>query len=68
MEAFKSSSIYKGPDAGTHEAIVEAALDLAELKPGETFVDLGFGDGRMLFAAAKRGAVAMGVEDSTRPL
>jgi membrane protease YdiL (CAAX protease family)/SAM-dependent methyltransferase len=41
---------------------VEAALDLAGLKPGETFVDLGFGDGRMLFAAARRGASAMGVE------
>ena len=41
---------------------MEAALDLAGLKPGETFVDLGFGDGRMLFAAARRGASAMGVE------
>ena len=41
---------------------MEAALDLAGLKPGEVFVDLGFGDGRMLFAAARRGALAMGVD------
>jgi len=62
MKVLKPSSVYKAPFAETPEAMVEAALDLAGLKPGETFVDLGFGDGRMLFAAAGRGAVAMGVE------
>ena len=54
--------IYKAPFSETPSALVEAALDLAGLKQGETFVDLGFGDGRMLFAAARRGALAMGVE------
>lgn len=43
---------------------VEVALDLAELKPGETLIDLGSGDGRVLIAAAKRGANAIGYEVS----
>ncbi len=43
---------------------IEAALDLAELKAGETLIDLGSGDGRVLLAAAKRGATAIGYEVS----
>jgi hypothetical protein len=42
--------------------IVEAMLDLAVLKPGETLIDLGSGDGRIVLAAARRDAEAMGVE------
>jgi SAM-dependent methyltransferase len=38
------------------------ALDLLELKPGQTFVDLGCGDGRMLALAASRGLNAVGYE------
>jgi hypothetical protein len=41
---------------------VERMLDFAELKAGETLVDLGSGDGRIVLAAAKRGAVARGIE------
>jgi SAM-dependent methyltransferase len=41
---------------------VERMLDFAELKPGETVVDLGSGDGRIVLAAAKRGANARGIE------
>jgi Methyltransferase domain len=44
-----------------HERI-EQALDLAQLRTGERFVDLGCGDGRVLLAAANRGAVVTGVE------
>lgn len=40
----------------------EAALDLLDLKPGQTFIDLGCGDGTMLKAAAKRGLVVVGYE------
>lgn len=40
----------------------EAALDLAGLKPGETIIDLGSGDGTVLLAAARRGATAIGYE------
>jgi SAM-dependent methyltransferase len=40
----------------------EAALALADLKPGQTIIDLGSGDGRLLKAAAKRGLNAIGYE------
>ena len=39
---------------------VERMLDFAEVKAGETLVDLGSGDGRIVLAAAKRGANARG--------
>jgi SAM-dependent methyltransferase len=39
-----------------------AALDLAQLHAGQTLVDLGSGDGRLLMAAAQRGAHAIGYE------
>jgi hypothetical protein len=38
------------------------ALDLLGLKPGQTFVDLGSGDGRLLSLAASRGLQAVGYE------
>lgn len=37
-------------------------LDLADLKPGQTLVDLGSGDGRLLREVAKRGVRAVGYE------
>lgn len=41
---------------------VEIALDLAALHPGQTLLELGSGDGRVLLAAAKRGYIAVGYE------
>jgi len=41
---------------------IERALDVARLRPGERFVDLGCGDGRVLLAAARRGADVTGIE------
>jgi SAM-dependent methyltransferase len=41
---------------------IETALDLLELKPGQTLLDLGSGDGRVLIAAAQRGLNVVGVE------
>src|SRR3989344_8091828 len=38
------------------------ALDLLDLKPGQVFVDLGCGDGRLLELAAARGLRAVGYE------
>ncbi len=38
------------------------ALDLLGLKPGETLLELGSGDGRMLRAAAERGIYSIGYE------
>ncbi len=44
------------------DELIEAALELAGVGPGTRFVDLGCGDGRVLLAAAKRGARVRGVE------
>src|SRR5258706_14861810 len=42
---------------------VKRAFDLAKVKPGERFYDLGCGDGRTVIYAAKHfGAVATGIE------
>jgi len=41
---------------------VRAALDLLDLKPGETMIELGCGDGVMLVAAAERGWKVVGIE------
>src|SRR5882757_1037063 len=38
------------------------ALDMADLKPGETLLELGCGDGKVLVAAAKRGWNVVGYE------
>jgi cyclopropane fatty-acyl-phospholipid synthase-like methyltransferase len=40
----------------------EAAFKLLDLKPGQTVIDLGCGDGRFLKQAAKRGYKAVGYE------
>jgi SAM-dependent methyltransferase len=46
----------------TSEALVERMLDMAAVTPDDYVIDLGSGDGRMVIAAAKRGARALGVE------
>lgn len=48
--------------ARSQERAIEAALDLAELRPGERLVDLGCGKGHVLVAAARRGARVAGIE------
>lgn len=53
------------PDVGFHPtppAVVEKMLELAWVKPGDTVYDLGCGDGRIVTAAAKLGAKAIGIE------
>jgi SAM-dependent methyltransferase len=63
----------RGPFAGTPGQIdavywqtplpiVERMLDLAQVGPGDTLIDLGSGDGRVVVAAARRGARAIGVD------
>ncbi len=52
------------PWVPTRSARIQQALDLAGLQAGETFYDLGCGDGRVLIAAARRGARAVGIEIS----
>jgi precorrin-6B methylase 2 len=46
----------------TRPALVETMLNLANVTERDFVVDLGSGDGRMVIAAAKRGARALGVE------
>lgn len=40
----------------------DTALDLLALKPGETLLELGSGDGRVVRAAAARGLYVIGIE------
>ena len=44
------------------EALVERMLAMAQVGPRDVVYDLGSGDGRMVIAAARRGARAVGVE------
>ncbi|HXF65596.1 MAG TPA: class I SAM-dependent methyltransferase [Burkholderiales bacterium] len=46
----------------TPPVLVEKMLDMARVKPRDFVMDLGSGDGRIVIAAAKRGARALGVE------
>jgi SAM-dependent methyltransferase len=48
--------------APTPPHLVERILDLAKLRADDFLIDLGSGDGRMVIAAARRGAKALGVE------
>lgn len=46
----------------THNALVKAMLDKANVGPDDFVVDLGSGDGRIVLEAARRGAHATGIE------
>lgn len=46
----------------TPDAAVEFLLDVAKVTPQDLVIDLGSGDGRIVIAAARRGARALGVE------
>jgi SAM-dependent methyltransferase len=46
----------------TPEAMVDVMLDMARVSAADVVVDLGSGDGRLVIAAARRGARARGVE------
>jgi len=55
------------PWAPTKREDVARFLELADIKDGEKVYDLGCGDGRLLFAAAEKGANVMGYEISLLP-
>jgi len=46
----------------TPPAVVEHMLDLAKVTPKDFVIDLGSGDGRIVLAAARRGASGLGVD------
>lgn len=54
--------IFGAPYLPTKKRQIQSALDLLELKKGETLLELGCGDGRVLRAAANRGIKAIGYE------
>lgn len=59
---FGSVLLFGAPYLPTLGPQVGIALDLAGLKKGETLVELGCGDGKVLIAAAKRGLNVTGYE------
>jgi SAM-dependent methyltransferase len=54
--------LFGAPYLPTLKPQVRAALELANLKPGETLLELGCGDGRVLIAAAQVGVHSIGYE------
>jgi len=46
----------------TPRGVVETMLDLAQVRGGDVVYDLGCGDGRIVVAAARRGASGVGIE------
>ncbi len=59
---FAAGLFFELPYVATNADKVETIIKLARIKKGETIVDLGSGDGRLLYAAAKKGAIAIGYE------
>lgn len=53
---------FGAPFLPTLKSQVTKALDLVDLKPGQTLLELGSGDGRILIEAAKRGINSVGYE------
>lgn len=54
--------LFGAPYLPTRKKQTKAALDLLDLKPGQTLLELGCGDGRVLRAAAARGIRGVGYE------
>ncbi|MBW6534787.1 MAG: class I SAM-dependent methyltransferase [Mariniphaga sp.] len=50
------------PYVPTPESVVEKMLDMAQVGQGDYVIDLGSGDGRIVIAAAKRGAYGHGID------
>ena len=51
-----------GPFVPSSKTATSAMVKLARLKPGMTIYDIGSGDGRLLFEAARQKATAVGIE------
>jgi SAM-dependent methyltransferase len=50
------------PFVPSPQEVVDKMIELGGVKPGDVVYDLGSGDGRIVIAAAKRGAKAVGFE------
>ncbi len=62
IPAFKLLKQGAPPFVPTSRKTVQEMIALANIKTGETVYDLGCGDGRLLVAAAEKGAKAVGYE------
>lgn len=60
--AFTFVILFGAPFLPTLKPKVKEALDLIDLKPGQTLLELGSGDGRVMKAAAERGLHVVGYE------
>ena len=60
--SFGSVLLFGAPYLPTLKSQINAALELAEVKKGQTMLELGCGDGRVVLAAAKRGLNVVGYE------
>lgn len=54
--------LFGAPFLPTLKPQIAIALDMLDLKPGQTLIELGCGDGRVLLAAARRGNNVVGYE------
>src|SRR5260221_644242 len=54
--------LFGAPFLPTLQPQIDTAFELLDLRPGETLLELGCGDGRVLLAAAKRGINTVGYE------
>jgi len=59
---FLHSIIRGAPYVPVQKHTLEKMIELADIKPGQKAVDLGSGDGRIVIALAKAGAIAYGYE------
>jgi SAM-dependent methyltransferase len=62
LTCFGGVLLFGAPYLPTLTPQVTAALELADLHPGETLLELGCGDGKVLIAAAQRGYRVVGYE------
>lgn len=60
--AFGGVLLRGAPYVPTLDAQARAALELLDLKPGQTLLELGSGDGKVLLLAAQAGLNVVGVE------
>ncbi len=64
---FAYDGLRGAPWLPTHKHDVQRFLNLANIQPKQVVYDLGCGDGRLIFAAAKLGARVYGLELSLLP-
>ena len=53
---------FGAPYVPTHSAVLDTALQLLDLKPGQTLLELGSGDGRLVKRASRSGIKVIGYE------